>query len=519
MKRLLTALVVCATVLPASAARKPRRGTPRAEPAAVESPRPVRPSPQPAGASAPARARAAEAPSISLAASGQSMTVLDAPASGSLRELGLENGDDLRFLGAFPVISPDDAEKAVSDWRPAERLWASVLRDGKAVPLETSFSAPERAAARDLAVLTPKEEAARQSYLEATASGKPFAELSYPSLSLPAGERLWVRFPKGLPADLNPGDVVEAETSAPLAADRKLDFLAIPPGSKVWLEAVSSSEDGPARAVRLHAYKLSLAGGRTYPFSALPAAAAGSGAFVRVTPGGTVVTSPGGETRTALGPEWNIQLRLLSPLVLAEPETTYRAGPGLWVKEVRESGARALEVTMVVAGRSAERAGLKAGDRVYSIESNAAARLDFSSALAALYGTRGTDCVLRVTRRGGPRSETVRLKRGAAWKRGFGLRLRRDGESVLVNEVSEGSPAAKAGVRPGMSLKSLAGTPAPGLDRAAMRSLLDSDGDARVDFVFSEDGGRERAYSLSKDWYATDLSPEVSKTAYSPSTR
>ncbi|MBI5594785.1 MAG: hypothetical protein HY928_01720 [Elusimicrobia bacterium] len=520
MKRLLIAGVVCAVSLPAWAARKPRRGLPKGTAPATQSPRPAleRPRPSPEPEHARESAAGGEAP-LSLDVSRGAAVVLDAPASGSLGGLGLQNGDVLTHLGAAAVSSGPDAAKTVSAWKPAERLWASVLRDGRAVALETPFVSAERAPARDLAELNPKEQAARQSYLDAAATDKPIAALSYPSLELAAGERLWVRFPKGLPSDLRPGDVVEAETSAPLAADRKLDFLAVAPGSKVWLEAVSASDDGPARAVRLHAYKIALAGGRTYPLSALPASAAGSGDFVRVTPGGTIVTAPGNETRTALGPSWNVQLRLLSPLLLTEPPSYFRAGPGLWVKEVREADVRALEVTLVASGRSAERAGLKAGDRVYSIESNAAARLDFSAALGALYGAPGTDCVLRVTRQGGPRSETLRLKRGVSWRRGFGLRLHRDGDAVSVQEVSEGSPAAKAGITAGMRLSSLAGSPAQGLDRAALRSLLEAEGDAKVEFVFSAPGGRERGYTLSKDWYAAGLSPETVATPFTPAKR
>ena len=56
-----------------------------------------------------------------------------------------------------------------------------------------------------------------------------------------ADQGLWLRFPKGLPAGLKKGDEIVAESATGLTVDATLDFLAVPPGSKMRarvLEAV-----------------------------------------------------------------------------------------------------------------------------------------------------------------------------------------------------------------------------------------------------------------------------------------
>lgn len=439
------------------------------------------------------------------------------PAGDALSDLGLKTGDLLMTLDSAAVKTGADLARTLASRRPGDRTWAVVMRGEQVIGLETPFSSPAPAAARSAEALSPREEAAREGHLEAAKAqaAAPLRLLSAPELAVPSGERLWLRFPAGLPSALGPGDVVQGETAAPLASDRKLDFLAVPPGSRVWLQALASDEDGPIRTVRLHAYKIALLGGRTYPLSAIPSAAAGSGAFARVSAGGTLVTTAGDAQKNILGPDWTLQFRLLEPLTLREPEGYYRSGPGLWMKEVYESGVRALEVTHVIPGRSAERAGLKPGDRVYSVDGDAAARLGFASALDKLYGPVGSEVALRVTRRSGARQETLKLARGAAWRQGYGLRLRRDGENIMVQDSAAGSPAAAAGIRSGMLLLRVGDREAPGLDRAALKALLEGEGDDAVDFVLSA-GSKEKTYTLARGWYPVPLKLDAKPAPYAP---
>jgi S1-C subfamily serine protease len=522
MKR--TLLLCAAALLAASSAdaRRPRRGkavksAPAAsEEAAPEAPKSaLRPSLAPRKPAPEAAPAAASALGASLRPAAGGLSVESAPADGPLAGLGLRPGDLLVDFAGRAAPTPASVRDSVAAWRPGERLWAVVLRDGLPVGLETAFHAPDPAPARAMDALTPKEEAARESHLEAAraTAAKPLSPLSTPVLTVPLGEKLWVRFPQGLPR-LSAGDVVVAETAAPLAADKKLDFLAVPPGSKVWLSALAVHEDGPAHVLRLHAYKLQPAGGRAYPFSASLTAAAGSGDFARVTPGGSLVTVPGETSKSVLGPAWSLQLKLLSALALHEPEDTYRAGPGLWVKEVSEGGTRAFQLTRVSEGRSASRAGLKPGDRVYSVGGDSSARLGFADALGKLYGEPGSEVSLRVTRKGESRSETLKLTRGVAWRRGYGLRLRREGEAILAQAPAEGSPAAKAGVKEGMRLLRVGDTDASGLDRSALKTLLEGDDSESVEFVFAADGAKEKSLSLARGWYASPLKPDLKLTPY-----
>lgn len=524
-----TALVCLAALLAASAAdaaRRPRRGKPvKKTPPVVEADEPeakapLRPSlaprkAAPESAARPPRGAASSALGVSLRPVAGGLAVESSPSGGPLVGLDLRPGDLMVDFAGRPGPTLSSVRDSVAARRAGERLWAVVLRAGLPVGLETAFRAPRLSSPRAADVLTPKEEASREAHLEAAraASAKPLAALSTPALTVAAGEKLWVRFPSGLPR-LSPGDVVVAETAAPLAADKKLDFLAVPPGSKVWLSALAAKEDGPAQVLRLHAYKIQPAGGRAYPFSAVMAAAAGSGDFARVTSGGSLVTVPGETSKTLLGAAWSLQLRLLAPLTLHEPETYYRTGPGLWIKEISENGVRAFEVTHAAAGRSADRAGLKPGDRIYSVGGESAARLGFADALGKLYGEPGSDVSLRVSHKGETRSETLKLARGVGWRQGYGLRLRREGDSILAQPPAEGSPADKAGVKDGMKLVRVGENEASGLDRAALKNLLDGEQDGAVEFVFEAAGGKEKTYSLARGWYASPVKLDLKPTPY-----
>lgn len=515
--------LLCAAVLAvavsADAARRPRRGkAPAAKPPAAE-PAPLKPSLAPPEEAAEPQEPAprSEAPlGVSLRPVAGGLAVESAPSGGPLAGLDLRPGDLMTHFAGKPAPTLASLKAALAGWPAGERLWAVVLRGGLPVGLQAKFEAPAPLPSRTAFELTPKEEAARESHLEAAraAAKAPLAALETETLTLAAGEKLWVRFPQGLPR-LSPGETVVAETAAPLAADKKLDFLAVPPGSKVWLSALSVREDGPASVVRLHAYKLQPAGGRVYPLSAVVASAAGSGDFARVTPGGALVTTPDELAKTLLGPGWSLQLRLLDALTLHEPPAYYRAGPGLWFKEALEDGVRVFEVTLAQAGRSAERAGLKPGDRVYSVGGDSAARLGFAEGLGRLYGPAGSEVAVRVTRKGAARSETLSLRRGAVWRQGYGLRLRREGPAVLAQAPAEGSPAEKAGVREGMRLLRVGDADAATLDRAALRALLEGSGDETVEFVFLDASEKERAMRMTRGWYAAAAKPDLKRAPYS----
>ena len=143
-----------------------------------------------------------------------------------------------------------------------------------------------------------------------------------------------------------------------------------------------------------------------------------------------------------------------------------------------------------------------------------AARLGFADALGKLYGEPGSEVSLRVSHKGETRSETLKLARGVGWRQGYGLRLRREGDSILAQTPADGSPADKAGVKDGMKLVRVGANEASGLDRAALKNLLDGEDDAAVEFVFEAAGGKEKTYSLARGWYASPVKLDLKPTPY-----
>ena len=111
-----------------------------------------------------------------------------------------------------------------------------------------------------------------------------------------------------------------------------------------------------------------------------------------------------------------LRVHLLLPLVIDEPPSYWRAGPGLWIKTVEDSGRRLFELTHSISGRSAEAAGLKVGDRLDAIGGRSTEKMDFAEAIDRLYGAPGTDVEVSVVRTG--KSETLKLKRGQKWAAG-----------------------------------------------------------------------------------------------------
>jgi hypothetical protein len=242
-----------------------------------------------------------------------------------------------------------------------------------------------------------------------------------PAFSARADQSIWVRFPKGLPAAIKKGDVVEAEAATGLTTDASLDFLSIPPKSRLWARVVESSSDGETRAVRLAFFKLSAAGGSTYPIVGAAAGVSGDQTLARVSAGGTLVTAaplpdPSGSRPwpDLLDGDARLRVRLLEPVTLLEPPAYWRAGPGLWIKTAEREGKRLFEVSHVTPGRSAEAAGLRPGDILDAVDGRSSKSLDFSEALDRLYGAPGSKASVSVL--AGGKSRRVDLVRGSRFE-------------------------------------------------------------------------------------------------------
>ena len=203
--------------------------------------------------------------------------------------------------------------------------------------------------------------------------------------------------------------------------DATLDFLAVPPGSKMRARVLDAVDDGVTRTVRLAFHALDLNGGGTYTTLGYATAVSGDQRMARVAAGGTLVAAaplPDAKRRAAepvLDTDARLRIRLLDPLIVDEPPSFWRAGPGLWVKTVEDSGRRLFEVTNALAGRSAETAGLKVGDRLDAIGGRSTEKMDFAEAIDRLYGAPGSDVEVSVIR---GKSQTIKLKRGLRWSAG-----------------------------------------------------------------------------------------------------
>jgi hypothetical protein len=287
--------------------------------------------------------------------------------------------------------------------------------------LDTDIAPPARDYARGDKELSEYERSlSSERAAQALASGRAVLKAVGP-LTVPVrnDQGLWTRFAKGLPAGLKKGDEVVAEAATGLTVDPSLDFLAVPPGSKLRGRVLDSSDDGETRTARVAFYALDLSGGGTYPSLGAAVAVSGDQRMARVGAGGTLVTAaplPDAKRRAPeplLDADARLRVRLLDPLVVDEPPSFWRAGPGLWVKTVEGSGKRLFEITHAVAGRSAEAAGLKVGDRLDSIGGRSTEKMDFAEAIDRLYGAPGSDAEVTVARAG--KSDSYKLKRGVKW--------------------------------------------------------------------------------------------------------
>ncbi len=336
--------------------------------------------------------------------------------------LGLKPGDRLLALDRRPVATRAEAAAAARAWAPGSRLSATVRRGYEMRALE-SASAPRPAAfERGSADLSARERtlAAERSVQDEGAAAAAVRSAPTPLFTARPDQSLWVRFPKGLPAALKKDDVVEAEAATGLTTDASLDFLSIPPKSRLWARVVEAGADGDTRSVRLAFFKLAVAGGSTYPLSGVAAGVSGDQTLARVSAGGTLVAAvplpdPSGSRPwpDLLDADARLRVRLLEPVALLEPPSYWRAGPGLWIKTSERDGKRLFEVSHVTPGRAAYAAGLQAGDLVDAVDGRASAKLDFAEALDRLYGAPGTKVSVFVLR--GGKSARHDLVRGGAF--------------------------------------------------------------------------------------------------------
>lgn len=428
MMRILSLVLIAAVSLPVHAATS-RPASKR--PARKASP--AKPAPAKTAAAAPRSEAPVSAPDAldetALFGLGADLAVQDGTLlvsfvrPGSRAEkAGLKAGDQvLRADGA--VSSRAKVAAALRAWTPGTRLPLVVRRGLEVLPLETAVVPPARDYARGDKDLSEHEKAlAAERSNQAAADGRAVVKAMAPlTVAVRADQGLWVRFPKGLPAGLKKGDEIVAEAATGLTVDASLDFLAVPPASKLRARVIDAVDDGQARTVRLAFYALDLAGGGTYTTLGHATAVSGDQRMARVASGGTLVAAsplPDAKRRAlepVLDADARLRVKLLEPLVIDEPPSYWRAGPGLWVKTVEDGGRRLFEVTHAISGRSAEAAGLKVGDRLDAIGGKPAEKMDFAEAVDRLYGKPETDVEVSVLR---GKSQALKLKRGMRWAGG-----------------------------------------------------------------------------------------------------
>jgi membrane-associated protease RseP (regulator of RpoE activity) len=429
MMRILSLVLIAAVALPANAAssrpaskRPARKAAPAKKAPAAEAPA----APRAAAPAAPSPDTLEEIPLFGLgtdlvAQDGALLVSFVRPGSRA-EKAGLKAGDQvLRVDGA--VASRAKAAAVLRAWTPGTRLSIVVRRGLEVLSLETAPVPPARDYVRGDKDLSEHERAlAAERSDQAAAGGRAVVKAVAP-LTVPvrADQGLWLRFSKGLPAGMKKDDEIVAEAATGLTVDASLDFLAVPPGSKLRARVIDAVDDGQTRTVRLAFYALDLDGGGTYTTLGHATAVSGDQRMARVAAGGTFVAAaplPDAKRRAlepVLDADARLRVKLLEPLVIDEPPSFWRAGPGLWVKTVEDGGRRLFEVTHSISGRSAESAGLKVGDRLDGIGGKPTEKMDFAEAIDRLYGKPETEVEVSVLR---GKSQTLKLKRGMRWAGG-----------------------------------------------------------------------------------------------------
>lgn len=426
-----------------------------------------------------------------------------------LFKTGLRRGDVLRYLNGHEIASLADAARALGDWEPGVRLGA-VVGGPRTRVLSSRLHPVELPLPRKPEDLTFRERRIRDSHLADAHDPGRIPPLTAAAFTIGTGEPIWLNFPEGIPKSVRTGDILEGRTSTPMCTDAKLDFIAIPQGSRVWARAVSVRYEGAVTLVRLHIHKIRPVDGKTYPLSAMLTDVSGGGALLRISKGGTIVAASPETAGLLVGPDTHLQARLLEPLTLFERASFFLAGPGLWFRTAGKAKRQVFEVTHVIPGRSAERAGVRKGDQIHYIASKHASSLGFTDGLRHLYGPQGSKIEIRVLQRGSKRFRRVQLVRGVYYKRGLGMRIRpKDGE-LVVRQVHAGSPAERAGLKEGCVLLKVGDKDLSELDETGKKKLLREElADVKAVTVETPEG-RIRTATLKSDWYALPLSVKTS---------
>lgn len=438
MKRMLALVLIASSALPAAAASVPtsrpaaKRSSHKTSPKAAPK---TAPKPAPKAAAKTSAAVAVTAPAAdspdeialfglgaALVAQDDGLLIASVRAGSRADQSGLKYGDVLLRVDT-DASSRAKVAAALRAWTPGTRLPLVVRRGLEIRSLETAAIPPARDYVRGDHDLSEHEmvlaaDRSEQAVSDARAVVKAVGPLT---VRVRADQGLWLRFPKGLPAGLKKGDELIAEAATGLTVDATLDFLAVPPGSKLRARVLDAVDDGVTRTVRLAFYALDLNGGGTYTTLGYATAVSGDQRMARVGAGGTLVAAaplPDAKRRAAepvLDADARLRVRLLDPLVVDEPPSFWRTGPGLWVKTVEDSGKRLFEITHCIVGRSAETVGLKVGDRLDAIGGRSTEKMDFAEAIDRLYGAPGSEVEVSVLR---GKSQTIKLKRGQRWSAG-----------------------------------------------------------------------------------------------------
>jgi molybdopterin-binding protein len=252
------------------------------------------------------------------------------------------------------------------------------------------------------------------------------AQAPFLSVTIPARQSFWIRFPDGIKKTVSAGDILQGEVTMAVAADANLDFLCVPPHSLIWgkvLEASAPAEG--TKVLRIRFFKILFTGGHTIPLDAHITDVAGEQPMVRVSPGGSlvigepVVADPRERKKTPLlKADMRLRIELDESATITEPPKFYLAGPGAWIKTLDTETGRGFEVTHVITGRSAEKMGLRVGDVLTSINGRSCAKMEFEDALAALYGTPGSMVKVVAAQKAADKPRTLELKRGVFYKDG-----------------------------------------------------------------------------------------------------
>jgi membrane-associated protease RseP (regulator of RpoE activity) len=419
------------------AAKKAPREETKPVPAAEPGLEPVRePSPLPARQPAPPAPAAAARPQsdASEAALGavlrdetDATEVLEVLPGSTAEDMGIRAGDRLIALNGAAVRSRAEAAAAWRKTEPGVRISALVRREQRVLALESRLAEDEPAFKRGNKSLSAQEVVLKEARLErsGTAAKAEVAKAKPLPVAIPARQALWIRFPDGIKDTVATGDILEGAVTMAVATDANLDFLCLPPRSRIWGKVLQASSAEGARIMRIYFYKARLAGGHILPISARITDVAGEQSMLKVSRGGSLVAgepvrSEGKKkkgTAFLLLPETRLRLELTESAMVTEPPQFYAAGPGLWIRTKDTESGRQFEVTHVIPGRSAEKAGLRVGDALVSVAGKSTTKLDFEDALAALYGAPGS--TLKVTvQKPAAKPETFELKRGVSYQDG-----------------------------------------------------------------------------------------------------